>query len=37
LFSRAASFGFLVGNFLSKPHAICDEWRSRKGEVIDHG
>jgi hypothetical protein len=25
------------GNFLTKPHAICDEWRSRKGEVIDHG
>ncbi|HFT7528756.1 hypothetical protein I5U31_03630 [Stenotrophomonas maltophilia] len=25
------------GNFLTKPHAICDEWHSRTGEVIDHG
>lgn len=25
------------GNFLTKPHAICDEWHSRAGEVIDHG
>lgn len=28
--------GFLVGSFLTKPHGICDEWRSRTGEVIDH-
>jgi len=22
------------GNFLTKPHAVCDEWRNRTGEVI---
>ncbi|HGM6773283.1 TPA: hypothetical protein ACKQAW_003892 [Stenotrophomonas maltophilia] len=25
------------GNFLTKPYAICDEWHSRTGEVIDNG
>lgn len=23
------------GNFLTKPHSVCDEWHSRTGEVID--
>lgn len=22
------------GNFLTKPHAVCDEWRSRSGERV---
>lgn len=22
------------GNFVTKPHAVCDEWRSRDGERI---
>lgn len=23
------------GNFLTKPHAICDEWHSRQGERLE--
>lgn len=23
------------GNFLTKPHAICNEWRTREGECLD--
>jgi hypothetical protein len=24
------------GDFLTKPHAVCDEWHSHQGEVLEH-